>query len=294
MSLRHALALVGLVFSVTGTAEAKFMPDNNLDQQDSLESTGGITQAQFNAVIDRAERIFKPIVAGFGATYTVNRRWTDTTVNADASQSGNSWLVNMYGGLARRAEVTEDGFAAVLCHETGHHLGGYPFYRGDNWAANEGQSDTFTAGNCVRLLWKNDPANANSRATVPVIVKAKCDAAYSTTADQDLCYRAMNASKSTADLLAALGGDQIAFDTPDTNEVDETKDEHPAAQCRLDTYVAAALCSGLTWDTTVIPGKVNNSASNDAAAQASSGRFYCQNGTATPGALRPRCWFKSL
>ena len=31
----------------------------------------------------------------------------------------------MYGGLARRAEVTEDGFAMVLCHELGHHVSLY-------------------------------------------------------------------------------------------------------------------------------------------------------------------------
>ena len=72
------------------------------------------------------------------------------TVNANASQRGRTWIVNMYGGLARRPEITPDGFAMVLCHELGHHMGGFPFVSG--WAANEGQSDLFATLSCGRIL----------------------------------------------------------------------------------------------------------------------------------------------
>jgi hypothetical protein len=36
----------------------------------------------------------------------------------------------MFGGLARHELVTDDGFMMVVCHETGHHLGGAPRYNG--------------------------------------------------------------------------------------------------------------------------------------------------------------------
>ena len=47
--------------------------------------------------------------------------WKNDTVNANAQQRGRNWIVNMYGGLARRPEIFFRRFAMVLCHELGHH-----------------------------------------------------------------------------------------------------------------------------------------------------------------------------
>lgn len=288
------LALALSLSSVGAVAEAKggvFMPKNDLDLQDSLEAKSGITQAQFNAVIDRAEKIFKPIVAKQGGTLAVQRLWSDSTVNADAEQYGSTWNVNMYGGLARRKEITEDGFAMVLCHEIGHHLGGYPYV--EDWAADEGQADTFATGPCAKLIYNGDKANASARSQIPAVAKAKCDAVYSDQEAQDLCYRVLLGGKSTADLLAALGNEKVDFAAKDPGQVTTTDHTHPAAQCRLDTYVASAICTGV-WDSSVIPGKVNGTGVNSVATQTQSGLYYCQDAVATPNALRPRCWYKPL
>ena len=49
---------------------------------------------------------------------------------------------------------------------------------------------------------------------------------------------------SLAGLLSSLGGGgDPHFDTPDLSRVKKTSDEHPAAQCRLDTYLQGALCT---------------------------------------------------
>src|SRR6478609_3194601 len=175
-------ALSGLVLSAA-VAKADFLPPNDLWKEDGLLSAaGGISQDEFNAVIDEAEAYYKPIVSGFGGSLKVNRLWSDSTVNASATQSGSSWQVNMYGGLARRPEVTRDGFALVLCHEIGHHLGGYPY--SSAWAANEGESDYFATLACGRQLWADQPdVNADFRDTVESIPKALCDKAWKTTAD---------------------------------------------------------------------------------------------------------------
>ncbi len=51
------------------------------------------------------------------------------------------------------------------------------------------------------------------------------------------------AGLSVTALLGSLGGDAAAhIDTPDTSVVAATNDEHPASQCRLDTYYQATLC----------------------------------------------------
>lgn len=77
--------------------------------------------------------------------------------NASAQRMGSTWVVNMYGGLARHNEITIDGFALVLCHEIGHHLGGAPKYGGFNtWGTNEGGSDYFATLKCLRRIFQND------------------------------------------------------------------------------------------------------------------------------------------
>ena len=263
-----------------------FMPDNDLHLEPSV--VGGITKEQFNAVLDRAQEIYGPIVSTFGAKLTIDRRWNDNTVNASADQpSETNWRIHMYGGLARRAEVTEDGFAMVVCHELGHHLAGFPFV--ESWAANEGQSDLFATGACAfRLFATNFVLSAQAIAELPDSIKAKCDNSHADE-NRDNCYRAMQAGKSLGDLLAALNGDTVNFDTPDTRVVRRTRHTHPAAQCRLDTYIAGAVCGNSKWDYALIPGKdINNRNSRQAQEQAFA--HSCTEG----GGARPRCWFAPI
>ena len=291
--MRNIVTFVSSLLFVSSAAVAaqgqrSFMPANDLNQEDDLDGKDGLTEAQFNAVIDKAEKIYKPIFTQFGATFKVERLWSDATVNAYADQpSATDWQVHMYGGLARRAEVTEDGFAMVICHEMGHHLGGYPFVQ--DWAANEGQADTHATGACaMKIFAPNLELSARAAADLPPEMKAKCDA-NRPEAERDNCYRALVAGKSLADLLAALGSSTVSFSTPDTSTVKKTNNEHPAAQCRLDTYVASALCGAKTWDYSVIPGKTS-AQHNSMEAQTEAYKHSCKDGDGA----RPKCWYAEL
>ncbi len=276
---------------LSSVARADFMPANNLHLEDGLLRGQNLTEKDFNEVIDEAEAIYIPLIkSAQGGTLKVNRLWTNTTVNASAIQYGASWQVNMYGGLARRPEITRDGFAIVLCHEIGHHLGGYPF--SSDWAADEGQSDYFATLSCGRLLWQSElEKNATFRTTIEKMPKAKCDAVFTDEDDQNLCYRLMMAGKSTADLLSALGGTKAAWNTPDTKVVKATDHQHPAGQCRLDTYSAGALCT-VTFDENVIPGKTLGSKRNSADAERESAKVTCTTFEDFEVGTRPLCWFK--
>jgi len=287
--------LVPLVFSVLVASSAAnaftgvktFMPPNNLDQE---ELAGGLTEAQFNAVIDKVSSYYTPIIQGFGATFTVDRRWDDNTVNASADQpTPTTWQVHMYGGLARRPEVTEDGFAMVICHEVGHHLGGYPYVQ--DWAADEGEADLHATMACAEKVFStNLELAANAAADLPDNMKAKCDAAHQAEGDREICYRALVAGKSLADLLGALGVDgPVNYDTPASSVVTRTNHDHPAAQCRLDTYVAGALCGNAKWDYALIPGK-SMSNHNSMEAQTEAYAHSC----ATGDGARPKCWFHEV
>lgn len=276
----------------TGGAFASILPPNDLHLEDNLFRSN-VTEEEFNEAIDLAERVYAPLIKdAFGANLRINRMWSNSTVNASASQFGSSWSVNMYGGLARRPEVTVDGFTLVICHELGHHLGGYPFV--SSWAANEGQSDYFATLSCARLLWQDDyEVNAQFRDAIPETPKLLCDEAWESETEQNLCYRMMAAGKSLADLLSALRNQTVSFDTPDLRVVSRTNNAHPDGQCRLDTYMAGALCRA-DFDPEFIPGKGMGSRRNSADAELESAKYTCSAVDGFGLGLRPSCWFKSL
>jgi hypothetical protein len=222
-----------------------FAPENDMNIPTSQKSINGIDEAVFNQVIDEISAVYEPIIKANGDKFRVNRKWDSGTVNASAQRSGSKVIVNMYGGLARHDLITKDGFAIVMCHEMGHHLGGAPktgFF--NRWASNEGQSDYFANLKCFRKVYGSEDNVAFIKTlTVPAIVTEKCSEIFSNEADSALCVRSNMAAKSTADLLGSLRNTGLTdFTTPDASIVSSTNNSHPDAQCRLDTYFAASLC----------------------------------------------------
>jgi len=292
-----------LGLSVTATALAcsidgieGFLPENDLFIPVNTKGIkSGISEEVFNKTIDQVEEVYAPIIASMGKKLFVERNWTDGTVNAYASQQGNTWKVAMFGGLARHNTITADGFALVVCHEIGHHIGGAPKKGGAtggggwwggtgggalSWATNEGQADYFATLKCLRKAFLNDnntviAANLNA----PKMVTEACQKATKFNAeDTALCVRTSMAGKSVADLFQVLGRlPATSFATPDTKVVRSTDHNHPQAQCRLDTYFQGSLCDV----------SMNEDVSNtDETVGTCHGSLGHKIGT------RPLCWFK--
>ena len=280
-------------FAASGS-RVTFMPENNLNLQDDIfAKSANLTEGKFNEVIDNVLSFYAPLAASHGGTLTAGHNWTDGTVNAYAERTGNQWKVQMFGGLARRSEISPDGFALVMCHELGHHFGGFAFYEGD-WAAAEGQSDYFATQVCARKIWaKTEAENAGFRTTVSSVAKTKCDQAWSKQEDRDICYRTAVASQTLGNLLAALGGSPMPkYDSPDTSKVSATNTDHPEAQCRLDTYLNGALCTA-TFDDKVIPGVDNASGQESLDAEKEAAKYSCTEAGHYKAGLRPACWYLS-
>lgn len=278
-----------------GTFES-VMPDNNLHLRTSANA-GNMTEARFNEIINQVVGIYEPIVRSHGGTLIAIRSWTNNTVNAQAYQIGSNWYIEMFGGLARAPEITDDGFALVACHEMGHHLGGFPFYQsGATWAASEGQADFFASQACARQLWDTSD-NSQYAAIIPATPKAQCDLNWSDQFDRNLCYRVALAGKSLADLLAAGRGTTVSFDRKDQNKVAVTITSHPQAQCRLDTYVTAGLCN-VPFDAYRIPGLNAPLGNASFYAEQEAAIYSCERiskillGYIPNEAGRPRCWYK--
>ncbi len=260
-----------------------FVPENNLKIFSHTKRVGGITEEQFNGLIDKYEALYSPIIKTYGGELQVERKWTDPTVNAYAQQLGKTWRVSMFGGLARHDTITEDGFALVICHEIGHHIGGSPKKVSpwsSPWASNEGQADYFATLKCLRRGWENDNnEEIVSKMEVPEALAKACSSQHIWNQDYFICVRGGMAGLSVAKLFQALRGSSVEpkFDTPDPKIVTKTDDNHPATQCRLDTYFQGSLCEISFKEDVTSDSEVTGT---------------CHGSTNHSKGLRPLCWFK--
>lgn len=254
----------------------RFMPENRMSELD-VPWPQNITEDEFDGVLDQVEAFYAPLVKSlYGADLSVVRDWSDPTVNAYATRIGSTWEVHMFGGLARRQEITPDGFELVACHEMSHHVGGFPFIA-QNWAAAEGQADYAAALSCAKEMWRGETAkNELSAALIPAYPKHLCDVSWTTDDERALCYRIALAGKSLSDLLS---GSTAKFETPDLSQVPQTVTEHPQGQCRLDTYLAGAICT-VPFNPSFIPQT-----------EQQADWFSCVQSKHQVG-FRPRCWFR--
>lgn len=267
----------------TFTANGMIFPPNNLHLEDNPSALANMSEQEFDDLIDEVKEVYSPIVKKLGGRLTFEKDWDSSQVNAFARRgSFNKWVVAMFGGLARRPEVTKDAFQFVVCHEVGHHLAGWPFAY--DWASNEGQSDFFASQVCAKKIWKDDIAtNETFRETVDTAAKEKCDSVYSETNNQNLCYRTAMAGKSLATLLGKMKKLRRlpSFTTPDLRVINKTNHKHPRPQCRLDTMLAGALCKA-PFDDKVIPDNERESLI-----------YSCsQYNPAHELSFRPKCWLK--
>ena len=172
-----------------------WIPENHMRSE-------GITKNEFYRVTNKLEEIYSPIVATAGGQLSIQKNWESGTVNAYARRKGGEWVVSMFGGLARHHSITSDGFALVVCHELGHHVGGMPKRA---WAASEGQSDYYASTKCFRRYVESDEnLQIVSNMMIPERVRVFCSLAHDNVEDASVCQRAAMAGKSFGRALSPL------------------------------------------------------------------------------------------
>lgn len=285
--LTTLLTLTSNAFSCDIHGHSGIVAENNLKIPVGLKAAGGITEQTFNKVIDRVASLYSQEVKQKGASLVFERNWTDPTVNAHArrdDKTGKIWYIAMFGGLARHPTMTEDGFAIVVCHELGHQIGGAPKKidptAGSMWASNEGQADYFATLKCLRNYFAKDRnVDIVKKIKVPTDVATKCSNSFANAEEVAICERSAMAGLTMGNFFRVLSNQKtmVAFSTPDKNVVKKTDDNHPMAQCRLDTYYQGSLCDKSVSE------KVSDKDENI-------GTCTKRNGDEV--GLRPLCWFK--
>lgn len=272
-------------------------------REDGDEEITGITEEQFNTVLDEVTEVYTPVFEAEGKNFVVNYLWTNNQVNASAQQQGSNWIINMFGGLARHPNTTLDSFRVVACHEIGHHLGGSPrrrSYFGVQWASNEGQSDYYANFVCMKKLILEGQAMglAVEAADLSIyegeefaIAEEACNERFASGQvepveegevalddDYSICLRTVLAGLSLGRLLGG-GSNDISLAVKDESEVSSTNHYHPRAQCRADTYMASSLCD------------VEAAAVLDAT---DPNLGTCNRANGFDYGLRPLCWYKPV
>jgi hypothetical protein len=203
-----------------------------------------MSQDLFDRISDAGKAAYKEEVAARGERLVINKKWSDSTVNANASRSnpkGGMVVINMYGGLARRSEVDGRGFAIVLCHEMSHLYPVGPNYwdgAEDLQMGSEGEADYSATFKCYSKIAESVPELTEVGEFEPFIEEnCKGDA---------VCQNALVGGKQLAHLLNALSrGGMIEFKDMAKNKVSQTiSNGYPPVPCRLTSYVHGALQLG--------------------------------------------------
>lgn len=266
--------------------DCPMVPRNNLRFPIRPGIESAVSEADFKALLERAQRLYAPVYRDvIGGDFVVDGQWKSEAANAYADvpkiRAGRPTLyrIELHGGMARHPLMTEDAFMLVICHEIGHHLGGFPRKTMPTWASTEGQSDYFSTAKCARLMFA---ASTRQEWAKPVqvssAVRAQCAQAFpGQPLEAAICMRSTVAGLSLARVLHTFEGNIKAPDlgSRDLSSVPTTFDGHPISQCRLDTYRAGALCQ--------VPATVPFSAVD-------SKPGACLRGL-TVQAERPACWF---
>ncbi len=297
--MQFGLALsVVLSLAAVQPADATFVPEDEIRSDLTVSGTPNLNEQEFEALLLKIETAYSPVAKALGGKLSISGDWSSKRLNAGATQFWGRWKVKITGELARRPELTPDGFSLIVCHELGHHLAGFPLNPPEFliglWAATEGQADYFATQVCARKIWAGDVAlNATFRNSASEFVQRTCNSAWKTPDDQNLCYRIATAAESTTLTMANIKKVPAPnYEKPDLTQVPKTSLRHPSVQCRMDTSLQGALCSA-SWDESLIPGKETKAGYDSLDAEHEAAKTSCMSASGYTVGLRPTCWFKA-
>lgn len=105
---------------------ANILPDKLISVENQNYISSGITEEDFNQLSDATILPWVEIARKRGKELIANKDWKSWFVASYANQIGDRWIIDLKGGLARHPAMTNDGFVLIVCHELGHHFGGFP------------------------------------------------------------------------------------------------------------------------------------------------------------------------
>lgn len=232
-------------------AEQASQVNNDRPDAEDEFSDSNISKKEFNKILDTVKKVYQPIFKKQKMTFRIERGWEDKQTTAYAGVLGRDRYILVYGGYARHKLMTKDAFLSVICHEIGHHLGGFPRKSSSAWSSSEGQADYFSTLKCMKEVLKvaDDNEEVALALDLPEEVKKQCRFQYKNDNDYFICLRSAKAAEDHGRVVADLtdeGNTVISLLTPSSETRSVTNLKHPSPQCRVDTKYQGALCNVAT------------------------------------------------
>ncbi|MBT3584690.1 MAG: hypothetical protein HN509_07270 [Halobacteriovoraceae bacterium] len=199
-------------------------------------------ETEFHSLLKRFKETFSDYVKiRAGKILKIEAKWKEERVNAHCTRDMQDNPVIVFnGGMARHPEMSRDGILLILCHELGHYMGGAPkAFRGRSqrrsWSSAEGQADYFASTKCLPLLFGDGKDLYDYNFIKAADDKSNCLS--------DQCLRISLAGLSVARVFASLKKSRMpTIGNFEGVEVRNTNHSHASPQCRLDTFLAGAIC----------------------------------------------------
>ncbi len=241
-------------------------------------------------ILQEFERLYRSQTVALGFKFVLNIDEVSASESADAQRDTREGRVTVTRRLLQNPRMSDDGLRTILCHEIGHILGGAPRRNvppewdgptapdGLSFMSSEGQADYYATLVCFRQLVRGQNHKAVLTALgagdTDSLLADKCDRAHGNkTEDALICRRAVRGAFNMLQMIKTFPiaiGAESGFIAGMT-----ITDAYPDRQCRLDTFMAGALCR-----TEFVP----TSASFDF-------DVASVNTCASDLAQRPKCWY---
>lgn len=221
-------------------------------KKSSFHTFSIITEKEFYDFISKVEQVYSLEFKKLKRNLKIHASWSDNGLNAYASQVGKDSLLYLSGGYARTRFMTRDAYYTVICHELGHHLGGFPKQKIPvvRWSSAEGQADYYSTAKCMKTLLRGDFLNKKIAQSIllPKKIKKLCREQFQSQDDYFVCLRSAKAAEDYGQMMYYLKYNEEPFnfvnlEFKDQSEVLKTSYTHPEPQCRLDTKLEGALCN---------------------------------------------------
>jgi len=212
--------------------------------------TANIDEGTFNQVVENIRSLYQTQIEDYTKkSLIIHANWHDIHAGpfhiSSARCSHDLAILSILGHVAQHSSTTLGSFVLFACHEVGHFLGGEPKKKEAifKWSTIEGQADYWAAKECYKEYFKNFP-NLAPQALPSPTVQGLCNTNYFTQENRTICYQEMQSIRAIGAYLTdadAVNGRLVNLESKDPRIVQKLKYSLPSNQCRIDTYVAAAL-----------------------------------------------------
>ena len=245
------LRILPLLFLSLSVHASLFEKDYYLEETDFNKSIDYTAYKNISSIL---KTHFDPIIISKGGELEIILDTVSSRINATASRVDNLWKIKFFGGMLNHRLMNKNLFTAILCHELGHHIAGAPLKKARShsvaWVSVEGQADYFTTNICLKKLYLySDNETFVKRVNVNSFIKRKCESTSSTLDESYLCQRLLYVSEELGRFIVKIKAGRRGsrepvprFSKPDIRKVKSTMEQHPMAQCRLDSFFQGTLC----------------------------------------------------